>query len=94
MIKKLFHLFELDRLRLTKEEVEENTLVRLVGGVPHNFRGSSLVSVESDYKNSKLFFPSTYPERMWRLYGNDFDVDLWDAGNGWYQIVKVEVLLQ
>ena len=89
MIKKLFHLFELDRLRLTKAEVEEETLVRLVGGTER-----SLENVESDYKSSKYFFPSTYPERMWRLHGNDFNVDLWDAGNGWYQIVKVEVLLQ
>lgn len=94
MIKKLFNLFELDRLRLAKEEVEEDTLVRLVGGVMRCFRGRGLVNVESDYRNSKLFFPSTYPERMWRLHGNDFNVDLWDAGNGWYQIVKVEVLLQ
>lgn len=85
LMTKLFHLFELDRLKLTGASVDIETLVALVDGIAGEFDYSSNL-----FKEHKIFI-SSYPERMWKLVGKDFILDIYDKGNGWFQVKKVEV---
>lgn len=78
----LFHLFELEKYLQTGKEIQGQRIVKLTGGL----RGmESFGSVRKEYLNSGIL----YPERIWRVFGKEFTVDVYDEGNGWYQIIKV-----
>lgn len=80
-IVKLFNLFQLDGYLQSKEEIEGIILERLAGGV------TEIINIGEEYRNSSLNFP----ERMWRILGKDFNLDVYDLGNGYYQLVKVRI---
>lgn len=82
-LEKLFNLFELERLLLTQEDKEEEDLVLLTGKLSkeHNF----FEHIESEY-----FKTLSLPWRFWRIHGIDFIIDVYDRGNGWYNVIKIK----
>lgn len=82
-ISKLFNLFELDKLLQSEALVSSEVLIRLVGGVDNDF----FINIGEEYEDFNL----NYPERMWRILGRDFEIDVYDRGNNWFQIIKIRV---
>lgn len=85
-VDKLFNLFRLDRLLKTAEEVEEEELIRLSGG---SLKADCFERIDDEYRKQHPLL--LYPERCYRLYGTDFDIDVYDRGNGWYLVIKFKV---
>lgn len=82
---RLFHLFELDKYLGTAKSICGSELVELAGGI------AGMIPFQSVMKEYTKYPLLLYPERMYRVVGNDFVIDVYDEGNGWYQIVKVEI---
>jgi len=79
----LFALFQLDRLIQTQEDVTEDILLELLGGLtndPHCF-----LTQGTQYKLRDRPTPWQY----WRLYGKCFDIDVLYRGKGRYVVTKV-----
>ena len=88
-MKRLFNLFELDRLNNTKEQVEAEKLAELAGLREKINPLFAFRNVEKEYSHYKGLL---YPERMYRIRGEDFIVDVFDEGNGWYQVVRFKII--
>ena len=82
-IRKLFRLFELDKLLVSREIIEEKKLIKLAGQLQEG--KEYLENIEEEYRSSSR----PYPERCWKVQGKDFIIDIYDEGNGWYSILKV-----
>jgi len=85
-INSLFNLFRLDRMIQSRQDVSVEEIIQLIGGTPYVQFLNTWERVEEEYKNWGPF----RAQRFWRVRGNDFIVDVYDKGNGYYFIVKVK----
>jgi len=81
-IGEIFRVFNIDKLITTDKLLTGEELGKALGGLEEHPTMTRLENDDSYRKNE-------YPERYWRVFGKKAIVDVYDAGNGWYQVKKL-----